>query len=491
MIKEKKITSPLLHFDPEQQTEFTNRDFAASIGTATPSRAMKDFSPFQQKMEAAGLGKAAIGAFERGFHLLSAGEKGLITEEAINPSTEVPTYQAIAKLNPSWQPDLLAQTVVLKLNGGLGTGMGLQKAKSLLEVKNGETFLDLIAEQITTLRADTGAQVRFLLMNSFSTSEDTLAALASSPLKGENVEMLQNKVPKIEAATMQPVAWPTDPEHEWCPPGHGDLYPALAGSGWLDSLLADGIQYAFVSNSDNLGATLDAGLLNWFAASGSPFAMEVTRRTEADKKGGHLAIRKSDQRLILREVAQCPEGDLEAFQDISRHQFFNTNNLWLNLAALKEALDASDGVLPLPVIQNAKTVDPRDKTSTAVWQLETAMGAAIECFDGAVAVEVPRSRFAPVKTTADLFALRSDAYEKRPDGSVGLVPARQGKPPVVKLSGEYKLVDSLAQLGVVPSLVDAESITIEGQVNFAENVTITGNAEFLDHHEVPAGRYGA
>lgn len=441
---------------------------------------MSDFKPFREKMAAAGLGEAAIGAFERGYSLLSAGEKGLIGEETIEPAANVPNYLAIASEHPEWNASLLGETVVLKLNGGLGTGMGLQKAKSLLEVKNGETFLDLIAEQIATLRTETGAQVRFLLMNSFSTSEDTLNALKGGPLEGEEVEMLQNKVPKIDAATMEPVSWPTDPDHEWCPPGHGDLYPALAGSGWLDRLLTDGIKYAFASNSDNLGATLDAGLLSWFATSGAPFAMEVTRRTEADKKGGHLAVRKTDERLVLREVAQCPEADLDAFQDISRHQFFNTNNLWLNLPALKKALDAAHGVLPLPVIQNAKTVDPRDKESTAVWQLETAMGAAIECFDGAMAVEVPRSRFAPVKTTADLFALRSDAYEKRPDGSVGLVASRQGKPPVVKLSSEYKLVDSLDQLGAVPSLVEADSIAISGKVTFDQGVKIQGDASFSD-----------
>ncbi|MDQ8191817.1 UTP--glucose-1-phosphate uridylyltransferase [Roseibacillus persicicus] len=452
---------------------------------------MSDFTPFREKMVAAGLGESAIGAFERGFTLLSAGEKGLLGEESIHPATDVPNYLMVASEHPEWNAELLAQTAVIKLNGGLGTGMGLQKAKSLLEVKSGETFLDLIAEQIAHLRQSTGAKVRFLLMNSFSTSEDTLAALADGPLGDEEMEMLQNKVPKIDASTMKPVEWPADPDHEWCPPGHGDLYPALVGSGWLDRLLEAGVKYAFVSNSDNLGATLDGGLLSWFAESQAPFAMEVTRRTEADKKGGHLALRTSDERLVLREVAQCPDADLDFFQDISRHRFFNTNNLWLNLPALKEALDASNGVLPLPVIQNAKTVDPRDKTSTAVWQLETAMGAAIECFDGATAVEVPRSRFAPVKTTADLFALRSDAYEKRADGSVGLVGVRAGKPPVVKLSDEYKLVDSLAELGAVPSLIEAESLVIKGRVHFAEGVVIKGNAEFDNCGEVAPGTYGS
>lgn len=452
---------------------------------------MNDFSEFAEKMTGAGMGEAAVKAFERGYQLLSKGEKGQVPEQEISPANDVPHYEKATAGKSSWQGDLLAKTVVIKLNGGLGTGMGLQKAKSLLEVKDGDTFLDLIARQIGALRETTGAQVRFLLMNSFSTSEDTLRALQGGPLAGEDVEMLQNKVPKIDAATMRPVAWPQDVEHEWCPPGHGDLYPALIGSGWLDRLLADGVEYAFVSNSDNLGATLDAGLLTWFAESEAPFAMEVTRRTESDKKGGHLAIRKEDGRLVLREVAQCPEEDLSSFQDISRHQFFNTNNLWLNLRALKDELAACDGVLPLPVIQNRKTVDPRDKQSLPVWQLETAMGAAIECFDGAVAVEVPRSRFAPVKTTGDLFALRSDAYETRTDGSVALVASRQGKPPVVNLSEEYKLVDSLANLGAVPSLVAAHAITIKGDNVFSEGVVITGDACFEDLGPIAAGHYGS
>ena len=174
--------------------------------------------------------------------------------------------------------------------------------------------------------------------------------------------MLQNKVPKIDAATMTPVTWASDPEHEWCPPGHADLYPVLAGSGWLDRLLADGVKYAFVSNSDNLGATLDAGLLSWFAESGAPSQWRSPAAPKPTKKAATSPFAKADDRLVLREVAQCPDSDIEFFQDIERHKFFNTNNLWLNLPALKEALAASDGVLPLPVIQNSKTVDPRDKT---------------------------------------------------------------------------------------------------------------------------------
>jgi len=237
--------------------------------------------------------------------------------------------------------------------------------------------------------------------------------------------------------------------------------------------LSDRVKYAFISNSDNLGAVLDPTLLSYFAKGDSPFLMEVTRRTEADKKGGHLATRKEDGRLLLREVAQCPDEDLDSFQDIERHQFFNTNNIWVNLEKLKGVMTASGGVLELPVIRNAKTVDPRDSSSTAIFQLEQAMGSAIECFDGAAAVNVPRSRFAPVKGTTDLFALRSDAYEVSEDGRVQLLASRKGSPPVIKFSSEYKLVDALENLGQ-PSLREAEVLEVNGPVKFAKGVVIKG-----------------
>jgi UTP--glucose-1-phosphate uridylyltransferase len=288
------------------------------------------------------------------------------------------------------------------------------------------------------------------------------------------------------------VEWPADQELEWCPPGHGDLFPALVGSGWLDRLLAEGVKYAFVSNSDNLGAILDPALLEYFAASGAPFMMEVTRRTAADRKGGHLAVRKSDGRLLLREVAQCPDGDIDAFQNIDEHRFFNTNSLWLRLDLLKEQLAADAGVLPLPMIKNRKTVDPRDKNSPPVIQLEVAMGAAIECFEGSLAVEVPRSRFAPVKTTSDLLALRSDAYEILPNGQVRLAPDRNGIPPVITLSDDYKLVDQLEPLGV-PGLLGCRSLGVQGPVHFEPGVIIEGDVTFThggpERLEVAAGTY--
>lgn len=444
---------------------------------------MSDFSPFREKMEAAAVSEAAIRAFEYNFQALLRNEGGMIPEDSISPCESVPELVEVSKKGEGFSSDLLARTVVIKLNGGLGTSMGLQKAKSLLPVKGDMTFLDVIANQVVHLREQTGASVRFLLMNSFSTSGDTLEHMevyGDQGLSGaKNVELMQNQIPKIDAETMAPVVWERNTSLEWCPPGHGDLYAALEGSGWLDRLLKDGVRYAFVSNADNLGAVLDAGLLRYFAESDIPFLMEATRRTEADKKGGHLAVRNEDQQLLLREVAQCPDEDIEMFQDVHRHRYFNTNSLWIRLDVLKGLLDGSNGVLPLPMIQNKKTVDPRDRGSTVVYQLEVAMGAAIESFPGSSAVCVPRSRFAPVKTTSDLFALRSDAYERAPDGRIALVAEREGKPPVIELSDEYKLVDSLEGLGM-PSLVKARRLAVRGPVRFADGVVIAGDVSFVN-----------
>ena len=442
---------------------------------------MSDFTLFREKMEQANVCEAAIKSFKRNYHALVNEETGMIPEEFISPVSDLPTLSSISSTSTEFDPDLLAQTVSIKLNGGLGTSMGLQKAKSLLPVKNDLTFLDIIVNQISYLREHTGAEVKFLLMNSFSTSEGTLEHMEQyddlNLAQPEDVELMQNQIPKIDADTLTPAEHNVNPDLEWCPPGHGDLFAAIEGTGWLDRLLSQGIKYAFVSNADNLGAVLEPNILSHFAQSGNPFLMEVTRRTEADKKGGHLAVRNSDNQLLLREVAQCPEDDLENFQNIDTHQFFNTNSLWIRLDSLKKALEQHDGIIPLPMIINSKTVDPRDKKSTSVYQLEVAMGAAIECFPGASAICVPRSRFAPVKTTSDLFALRSDAYETTVDGRLALITKRDGKPPIVNLSDEYKLVDSLEGLGC-PSLKDADRISISGHVRFAENVTIKGSVSF-------------
>jgi UDP-N-acetylglucosamine pyrophosphorylase len=360
--------------------------------------------------------------------------------------------------------------------------MGLDKAKSLLPVKSGRTFLDFIALQTLHLREASGEALRFMLLNSFSTSKDTRGFLAKYPsfdgaAFDSEIELLQGKVPKIDRTTLLPVT-AADPEDEWCPPGHGEIYTVLAASGRLDELLAAGYEYVFVSNSDNLGATLDMRVLSYFAARGLDFLMEVCARTEADSKGGHLARDARCGGLLLREAAQCTKEDSAAFQNITRHRFFNTNNIWFNLRALKRCMDAHDGVLPMPVICNAKTVCATDPTSTPVFQLENAMGSAISLFANTEAIVVPRSRFAPVKSCADLLSLRSDAYVVTDDHRIELAPERNGVPPIVALDDkQYKFVakfESLVANGV-PSMVGAGRVKVTGPVRFAAGACLNGD----------------
>lgn len=418
------------------------------------------------------------------------GSTGNIGEDLIAPVASLPNLDADIKGKIPSDSKLLKEVVVCKLNGGLGTSMGLDKAKSLLTVKDDNTFLDLTAKQIISMREKFQMPIEFLLMNSFNTSDDTLSFLerqykSSLPLNGkiQGLELMQNKCPKVDKKTLLPVDWSANKHLEWCPPGHGDLYTALYSSGKLDELLSSGVKYMFVSNSDNLGATLDLELLSYFASKGDSFMMECCKRTEADKKGGHLCLRSSDSRLMLRESAQCSKDDEPSFQDIGRHQFFNTNNLWLRLDHLKELMDSRGGFVPLPTILNSKTVDPQQSTSTPVYQLETAMGAAIECFAKSSAVCVSRQRFAPVKKCSDLLLLKSDAYIINSDTVLALNPEIKGKDgaapviPIVSLDDKaYKLIQQLdmcTRYGV-PSLRQCKKLSITGEVWLSSGCVIIG-----------------
>ncbi len=265
----------------------------------------------EKKMQAAGVVAPAIHGFLNAVHKVQSGDTGLLPEGSIEPIPTLPRLDDLSGTSP--RAGFLQELAVIKLNGGLGTGMGLDRAKSLLVVKDSDTFLDFIARQILHLRQDK-ARPAFYLMNSFSTQADTLAYLSKYPklAAGGKLDFLQNKVPKLNPDTLEPVSWPTEPELEWCPPGHGDIYPAMLGSGLIEELLGQGVKYLFVSNSDNLGATVDLKLGNYFAESGYSFLMEVAERTASDRKGGHLTRRRSDGRLVLRESVQCPKEDENA-----------------------------------------------------------------------------------------------------------------------------------------------------------------------------------
>ncbi|NDR54071.1 MULTISPECIES: UTP--glucose-1-phosphate uridylyltransferase [unclassified Actinomyces] len=432
----------------------------------------------QAKMRDAGVAEQAIDVFSHYYRALEEGATGLVPEDTIEPLTQIDSIDDV-QVDEAAAREALSKTVLIKLNGGLGTSMGMDRAKSLLPVRDGKSFLDLLVDQVMAARARYGVTLPLIFMDSFRTRADTLAALAAHPgieVEGIPLDFLQNREPKLRADDLTPVQWEADPSLEWCPPGHGDIYTALVASGVLDALLERGYKYAMTSNSDNLGAAPSARIAGWFAASGAPYAPEMCRRTPADVKGGHLAVRKADGRIILRDTAQTPPEEMHYFTDQYRHPFFHTNNLWFDLEVLRDTLVERHGILGLPLIRNDKTVDPADPDSTPVIQLETAMGAAVEAFDGATAVEVPRSRFLPVKTTNDLLLLRSDVYEVDADGLLRQVPEQAC---VVDLDPRYykRIADFEARFPHgVPSIRDASSLTVRGDWTFGADVVATGDA---------------
>ncbi|MFV2071552.1 MAG: UTP--glucose-1-phosphate uridylyltransferase [Thermoanaerobaculales bacterium] len=439
-------------------------------------------SLFTEIMRMAGLPEAAIASFH--FHLdrLRAGETGTLPEAEIEELAGLPDLEELGDSSSS-DAGVLNRVAVIKLNGGMGTSMGLEGAKSLLPVRDGLTFLDLIARQILAFREKTGTRIPLLLMDSFRTTKDSERALAHSPelaLEHLPLSFLQHRVPKVLETSRTPaVQQGQDSEHGWCPPGHGDLFTALHTSGVLRKLLAAGIEFAFVSNADNLGAVLDPIFLDHMESEGLDFLIEAADRTPADRKGGHLC-RLLDGRLTLRESAQCPPEDESAFQDVQRHRFFNTNNVWVRLSVLQSQLDANGGFLPLPTIVNRKHLDPRDPSSPKVLQLETAMGAALSLFPRAAAVRVPRTRFSPVKTTNDLLGVRSDAFDLTFDGRIVLAPEREG-PPVIQLDDRFYAMiedfDARFPHGP-PSLRRCNSLHVVGDVTFGEGIVVEGEVTF-------------
>ncbi|MCB1138415.1 MAG: UTP--glucose-1-phosphate uridylyltransferase [Leptospiraceae bacterium] len=368
----------------------------------------------------------------------------------------------------------ISRFAIIKLNGGLGTSMGLSKAKSLIHVRRDATFFDIILKQIHHLREKTGLQIPLLFMNSFNTREDTLGYPGIADINsslGLPADFLQNQVPRLDKETLLPVGDGQDAGH-WCPPGHGDIYNSLWISGILDSLLEKGYSHAFISNGDNLGAVMHSGIAEHVIEAGLDFAMEVTPKSRADIKGGVLyRSLTGQQRIELLETAQVPPEHKDDFEDINRFQDFSINNLWVNLDSLRHRL--KQGPLSLSLIVNQKSYN-----DIPVLQLESAMGAAVGQFDRTRMIRVPRKRFAPVKNCADLLVRRSDACQL--DDNQALV-LKSKVEPVVQLDDNYKVVqDFESRIQVPPSLQEAYSLTVEGPWLFDIPVKIHGDVRLIN-----------
>ncbi|KAI4891252.1 hypothetical protein NFI96_014088 [Prochilodus magdalenae] len=442
-----------------------------------------------------------------------------------------PSIQPYEKIRVKGLPenvaDSLNKLVVVKLNGGLGTSMGCKGPKSLISVRNENTFLDLTVQQIEHLNKTYNTDVPLVLMNSFNTDEDTRKILQKYTHHRVKIHTFnQSRYPRVNKESLLPVAKDMGLAGEsadgWYPPGHGDIYASFYNSGLLEQLIAEGKEYIFVSNIDNLGATVDLHILNHLVSQPNgkrcEFIMEVTDKTRADVKGGTLI--QYEGKLRLLEIAQVPKAHVDEFKSVSKFKIFNTNNLWISLAAIKRlqeqnAMDMEIIVnpkisesIPNPKVTNAKQTyqfqnnNRRTCTRNAlmntlsgglnVIQLETAVGAAIKCFDHALGINVPRSRFLPVKTTSDLLLVMSNLYSLEA-GSLTMSEKREfPTTPHVKLGSSFtKVQEYLTRFESIPDMLELDHLTVSGDVTFGKHVSLKGTVIIIANHgdriDIPAG----
>ncbi|RIA84142.1 UTP--glucose-1-phosphate uridylyltransferase family [Glomus cerebriforme] len=429
---------------------------------------MKSRRAFQNEMD------NFFNLFTRYLSEKSKGAK-LDWDKVKEPSPEqIIPYKKLSKCD---NPEYLNKLAVLKLNGGLGTTMGCVGPKSAIEVRDGMTFLDLSVRQIEYLNSKYDVNVPFILMNSFNTDEETKRIVHKySSHKISLLTFNQSRYPRINKESLLPM--PRSPEDDiskWYPPGHGDLFESMYNSGILDQLISEGKEYLFVSNVDNLGAVVDLNILQYMVEEDAEFLMEVTDKTKADIKGGTLIDYEGTVRLL--EVAQVPPEHMDEFKSIKKFRIFNTNNLWVNLKAIKRINDEKE--LNLEVIVNNKTLENGEK----VIQLETAVGAAIKHFKNAHGINVPRNRFLPVKSTSDLFLVTSDLYSLN-HGELKMNPKRLFQTvPLVKLGDEFKKVANfLSRFQSIPSILELDHLTVTGDVRFGAGVELKGTVIIVANH---------
>lgn len=402
-----------------------------------------------------------------------------------------PSKEEVVNFNSLQNDDAsnLSKLAVLKLNGGLGTSMGCVGPKSVIEVRDGNTFLDLTVRQIEHLNRNYDTDVPLLLMNSFNTNNDT--AKIVKKYQGHRIRVRtfnQSKFPRILKDSLLPVPSNYDDALEhWYPPGHGDLFESLVSSGELDYLLSQGKEVLFVSNGDNLGATVNPKILNHMIETNSEFIMELTDKTRADVKGGTLI--NYDGQVRLLEIAQVPKEHVEEFKSIKKFKNFNTNNLWINLKAIKRLVE-SNGIQS-EIIPNQKSISI-GSSDINVLQLETAVGASIKHFNNAHGIVVPRARFLPVKTCSDLLLVKSDLFHLE-HGSLKLDPNRDGfANPLIKLGSHFKKVSNFqSRIPHMPKILELDHLTITGNVNLGKNVALKGTVIIVcnegDKIDIPNG----
>ncbi|MBM9500644.1 UTP--glucose-1-phosphate uridylyltransferase [Leptospira sp. 201903071] len=438
----------------------------------------KSEEQIRQKMISEGMSETFIEDFLKKVDQVRNGETGIVRWEEVgdlDPKKDEIALEEIER-QTSPAPEILKNLVVIKLNGGLGTSMGLSGPKSLIELKDGMSFLEIIAKQSEIILKKYNVSVPLILMDSFNTQEESQAELKRIGFQQKfATSFLQHKVPRLLKENLTPITCKNSDE-EWCPPGHGDIWISLLETGLLDTLIADGYKVAFVSNGDNLGATVHPGILEYLLKENLEFCMEMTPKTLADKKGGAIykrILKGKPENYQLLETAQVPSEHMHEFEGLGKFRSFSTNNLWINLVALKERL--LQGNFELSLIVNPKKIDGKE-----VLQLETAMGSAIRNFSRIKGIIIPRDRFAPVKKCEDYLVRRSDAYQLLGDYSITMSDERKklglGEVLITLDEQYYKKIQDFNRLfPEIPSLVRCTSFAVQGEVLFDRKIEVNGD----------------
>lgn len=430
----------------------------------------KSVTEIRKSMAEQGFGQEQIELFGKLYTSWRRQEKSRLDWSKIRTPSEdaILDYEELPKVTEKRTTKLLSKLAVCRLNGGLGTSMGCVGPKSAIEVRGGQSFLDLIVTQIHHLNEKHGSQVPLVLMNSFNTEQDTAKIIKKYEDDVTIHTFTQHEFPRLRRDSFQPMNRKKHGDAVSYPPGHGDFFDSIHKSGVLEDLIAEGKEFMFVANADNLGASVDLTILSEMERSKAPFLMEVTAKTRADIKGGTL-VKSGHNGLRLLEIAQVPKENVEEFKSVKTFKIFNTNNIWINLKALKEKLD--NGGLELEVIVNKKSVN-----QLPVIQLETAIGGAINNFEGARAIKVPRSRFLPVKKTDDLLLVQSNLFVLK-DGVLVRNPERQfAGLPLIRLGPYFKNFDDYQQrFETIPDILELDLLTVVGDVTFGSHITLRGN----------------
>lgn len=396
------------------------------------------------------------------------GEKvGLIeTKREIDSKDEilVVPYDSLASISEDIAETkmLLDKLVVVKFNGALGTNMGFSGPKSAIEVKNNLTPLDLMVDQVESLNSKYGCNVPLLLMDTAETHDHVQKVLekySNSKVDIHSLSLSQQPHEKsFEGHSRKDKLYPSS--------DHSVVFLSLMKSGTLDLLLVQGKEYALVVDSDNVAAVADPKIFNHLIQNQIEYCMEVAPVPSIDLRNSLINLRPGKFQLV--DITQNPTK-----QSGGKFKFINTRSMWVNLRAIKRLIDTDE--LKVENFSSSKEVNDDQIISQG-----TAADSAIQFFDHTIGINVAQSRYLPVNSTSDLLLLQSDLYTAD-EGILVQNPARDNPAnPSIELGPEFEKVnDFQSRFKSIPSIINLDSLKVEGDVWFGAGITLKGKVSIV------------